>query len=327
MSALVLPLACAVVTWLLLMVLLRSGVAARIALDAPNHRSLHVDATPRVGGLVVLAVALLALTWRIPQLRVLAALAAGLVLVCAWDDRHGLPVVARLCAQLLAAGIACWWLRGAFDWLWLVFTLLVTWAMNLYNFMDGSDGMAGGMAVIGFGALAVAAWFMLPWLALAAACIAASSLGFLLHNFPPARVFMGDAGAVPLGFLAAMLALVGELAKVWPLWFPVLVFSPFVVDASFTLAQRLARGKRPWHAHREHLYQRLARGGWGHLGTALVYYTLMLACAASGLWALGQTAGVQHRTLSAWVLIYGILAAVTLWRYPLTNEALVSEAQ
>ena len=105
------------------------------------------------------------------------------------------------------------------------------------------------------------------------------------------------------------------------------MFSPFVVDASFTLAQRLARGKRPWHAHREHLYQRLARGGWGHLGTALVYYTLMLACAASGLWALGQTAGVQYRTLSAWVVIYGILVSVTLWRYPLTNEALASEAQ
>ena len=89
---------------------------------------------------VMLAVALLALTWRVPQLRVLAALCAGLLVVCAWDDRHGLPVFARLLTQLLAAGLACWWLHGALDWTWLAATLLVTWAMNRLAKLD-SDSM------------------------------------------------------------------------------------------------------------------------------------------------------------------------------------------
>ena len=327
MSALALPLASAVLAWLLLAVLLRTGLAARFALDAPNHRSLHVDPIPRAGGLVVLGVALGLVAWRVPQLRALLALAAGLVVVCAWDDRLGLPVLLRLCVQLAVAGAACWLVRESLDATWLAATLLVTWAMNLYNFMDGSDGMAGGMAVIGFGALAVAAWWVLPWLGIACACIAAAALGFLVHNFPPARVFMGDAGSIPLGFLAAMLGIAGSTAKAWPLWFPVLVFSPFVVDATFTLAHRLLRGKRPWQAHREHLYQRLARGGWGHLRTALLYYALMAACAGSGLWALGRPPATQSSLMMVWSVIYGILVGVILLRYPLRDEALTSEAR
>jgi hypothetical protein len=101
----------------------------------------------------------------------------------------------------------------------------------------------------------------------------------------------------------------------------VLVFSPFIVDATFTLVHRLCRGERPWHAHREHLYQRLVRSGLGHLRTALAYYLLMLACAASGLWALSQSEDTQRFVLGSWAVIYGILVAVTVRRYPLLRES------
>src|SRR5206468_1963410 len=117
----------------------------------------------------------------------------------------------------------------------LVLLVAITWMTNLYNFMDGADGLAGGMAVVGFATLAFA---------LACGAVASASAGFLLHNFPPARVFLGDSGAVPLGFLAAVLGAYGVIDGTWPAWFPMLVFSLFIVDATTTLLRRLARRER-----------------------------------------------------------------------------------
>src|SRR5690606_10611586 len=139
----------------------------------------------------------------------------------------------------------------------------------LYNFMDGSDGLAGGMAVIGFGAGGAAAWLAgdaaLPPGHL---CVAAAAAASLVFNRPPPRTFLGGAGSVPLAFLAAALGSFGWRAGCWPAWFPVLVFAPFVIDATLTLARRIARRERIWQAHRDHYYQRLVRMGWGHRRTA-----------------------------------------------------------
>ena len=109
-------------------------------------------------------------------------------------------------------------------------------------------------------------------LALLSASVAGAAAGFLPHNWAPARVFLGDAGSVPLGFLAGVLGVAGWTAGAWPAWFPLLVFSPFVVDASVTLLRRALRGERVWHAHREHLYQRMVRSGLGHGRTAALWY-------------------------------------------------------
>jgi len=187
----------------------------------------------------------------------------------------------------------------------------VAWITNLYNFMDGSDGLAGGMALIGFGAYAAAAALAghAPLAALSVA-LAAASGAFLLLNFPPARIFLGDAGAVPLGFLAASLGLVGWRDDLWPLWFPLVVFAPFIGDATLTLLRRLARGERVWHAHREHYYQRLVRLGAGHRGAALTGYGLMLACAAAALYARDAAAPVQAGAIGAALLV---LAAAAVW--------------
>jgi UDP-N-acetylmuramyl pentapeptide phosphotransferase/UDP-N-acetylglucosamine-1-phosphate transferase len=177
--------------------------------------------------------------------------------------------------------------------------LFILWMINLYNFMDGMDGFAGGMAVIGFTTLA--------WLGRADAgfaavnlTIAAASAGFLAYNFPPARLFLGDTGSTALGFLAAACSLWGSAAGLFPFWAALWVFSPFIVDATVTLLRRLMRGERVWEAHRSHYYQRLVLLGWGHRRTVLAEYVLMLACAGSAMLA------VHLPTHSAFLLALGV---------------------
>jgi UDP-N-acetylmuramyl pentapeptide phosphotransferase/UDP-N-acetylglucosamine-1-phosphate transferase len=127
---------------------------------------------------------------------------------------------------------------------------------------------------------------------------------------------MGDAGSIPLGFLAGGLGLQGWQAGAWPAWFPVLVFSPFVVDASLTLARRLFRGERVWQAHREHAYQRLVLAGWSHRRLAAYAYALMLAAAACALAARRQGFMVQCGTILAWAALYALLAVAIDRRAP-----------
>jgi UDP-N-acetylmuramyl pentapeptide phosphotransferase/UDP-N-acetylglucosamine-1-phosphate transferase len=116
---------------------------------------------------------------------------------------------------------------------------------------------------------------------------------------------MGDSGSVPLGFLAAAIGLLGWQAGLWPMWFPVLVFSPFIADASVTLLKRYLRGERLSQAHRSHYYQRVLRMGLGHRGTALAAYALMLATAGSALAARAWPDAAVIVLLAAWVAIYG----------------------
>jgi UDP-N-acetylmuramyl pentapeptide phosphotransferase/UDP-N-acetylglucosamine-1-phosphate transferase len=178
--------------------------------------------------------------------------------------------------------------------------------INLYNFMDGMDGFAGGMAVIGFSTLA---WLGRADAGFAAVCltVAAASAGFLIHNFPPAKIFLGDTGSTTLGFLAAACSLWGSKADLFPFWVALLVFSPFIVDATVTLLRRLLRGEKVWEAHRKHYYQRLVLLGWGHRRTVLVEYALMLACAGSAELAIHLSPAGQATLAAGWLLIYGLL--------------------
>jgi UDP-N-acetylmuramyl pentapeptide phosphotransferase/UDP-N-acetylglucosamine-1-phosphate transferase len=142
------------------------------------------------------------------------------------------------------------------------------------------------------------------------ASVAAASLAFLLVNFHPARLFMGDAGSVPLGFLAGALGLLGWRDGVWPLWFPVLAFAPFACDATLTLLKRLARGERVWQAHKDHYYQRLVRMGFGHRGAAWIEYLAMAGCVATALLVRTAQPGAQAAALAAATLI---LIAIAAW--------------
>jgi len=284
----------------------------RMALDRPNERSLHEQPVPRTGGIALLVGAAVSLAFGVASLWLPIVLAAGLAVLSFVDDVRGVHTGMRLAAHLVAAGLLVWYLlypMHPFEMALLA--LAVAWITNLYNFMDGSDGLAGGMALIGFGAYAVAA--MLGGQAALAAlniALAASAGAFLLLNFPPARIFLGDVGSVPLGFLAAALGLAGWRDDIWPLWFPLLVFAPFIGDATLTLLRRLARGERVWHAHREHYYQRLVRMGAGHRGAAFAGYALMLVCALAALYGRGAAPAVQAAAVGAAVIV---LVAVAVW--------------
>jgi UDP-N-acetylmuramyl pentapeptide phosphotransferase/UDP-N-acetylglucosamine-1-phosphate transferase len=299
------------------LILLLLNRREKLPLDRPNERSLHAVPVPRIGGLGIVAGSLVAfvLAGAAP---LIAASMAALAAVSYLDDRSHLPAALRFAMHGIAAAVfVLVTLSDVHPAGQALIVVAIVWMTNLYNFMDGSDGLAGGMAVFGFSAYALAAWLAgdLVFTTVAAG-IAASAAVFLAFNFHPAKVFMGDAGSIPLGFLAAVLGLFGWHAGHWPLWFPVLVFSPFVVDASVTLMRRLLRGEPFWRPHRTHYYQRLVQLGWGHRNTALAEYALMAACGAAALWALGQPPTVQWVALAALSLVYVALTAAVdaAWR-------------
>jgi len=174
------------------------------------------------------------------------------------------------------------------------------------------------MALIGFATCAVAAAASgdgrLIALSLA---LAGGAGGFLLLNFAPARVFLGDGGSVPLGFLAGAIALLGTRAGLWPWWFVPLVFSPFLVDATVTLVARGLAGKRVWQAHREHAYQRLVQAGYTHRNVALGAYGLMLASAAVAMLAeFFNGAGYGAFIAAAWATALSVAVLFVRRRWP-----------
>jgi UDP-GlcNAc:undecaprenyl-phosphate/decaprenyl-phosphate GlcNAc-1-phosphate transferase len=192
----------------------------------------------------------------------------------------------------------------------LLAALAVAWLTNLYNFMDGADGLAGGMTFIGFLFYGTAASLAgTTEFAALSFSVAAAAAAFLVFNFHPARVFLGDAGSVPLGFLAAAFGLLGWLQHSWPWWFPVLVFSAFIVDATVTLARRLVGGERVWEAHRDHYYQRLVQIGWGHRRTAVAEYGLMLISGLLALATLSAPTSTQAVALGATAAAYAGMIA------------------
>jgi UDP-N-acetylmuramyl pentapeptide phosphotransferase/UDP-N-acetylglucosamine-1-phosphate transferase len=302
-----------------------------LILDHPNERSLHSRPTPRTGGVAIVAgvvtgvlILLLVFKVNIPEpAGWLFGLGLAIAMVSFFDDRRHLPAIYRITTHIVAAGLVVYgglvikviklpgiefamagWLAG------IITVLFIVWMTNLYNFMDGMDGFAGGMALIGFGALALfgllAGNDVFAALNLVVACAAA---GFLVFNFPPAKIFMGDTGSSTLGFLAAGMSLWGESAGILPLWISALVFSPFIVDASVTLIRRLLKRERVWLAHKSHYYQRLVQMGWGHRKTVLAEYALMAACAVSAVIAVRATPAIQWGIIVFWVLAYVSLMA------------------
>lgn len=303
-----------VVCWLVLAGLLRRQHA--LPMDHPNARSLHATPTPRIGGLGIVAGVAVAAMWQADAALLPAILGAfALAAVSLADDVRGLPVRVRFLAHFVAAA-GCLFGLGLTGWTLLAGTLAVVWMTNLYNFMDGSNGLAGGMAVIGFATLALlAGWGGASDLAGLCAAIAAAALAFLRFNFPVARLFMGDAGSIPLGFLAAALGVYGVLNRVWDVWVPLLVFSPFIVDASVTLTRRALAGEKIWQAHRSHYYQRVILLGAAHRQLALGAWGLMLLMAvlAGSVWVWPQHA-VEILILSA-ILYASIFIVIDIrWR-------------
>jgi UDP-N-acetylmuramyl pentapeptide phosphotransferase/UDP-N-acetylglucosamine-1-phosphate transferase len=267
-------------------------------LDLPGQRRSHQLPTPRGGGVgivVAMLVCLPGVTWSLratfptPGLLGLSCLALLLVALAGWwDDHRPLPAWPRLAVQLLACALLCVGLQAwSVAWWWL--PLLVVggaWSINLHNFMDGIDGLLAQQAVFVGGGLAALAWAAdLPALALAAACLAASALAFGCFNWPPARIFMGDVGSGSIGLLVfAFSATLWRVDPAW-LWPALILSSAFVADASLTLLTRIWRGRRWYSAHREHLYQWLARrtGSHSRADAAYLGWNLLVAAPLTGL--------------------------------------------
>jgi UDP-GlcNAc:undecaprenyl-phosphate/decaprenyl-phosphate GlcNAc-1-phosphate transferase len=304
------PVLAAMITLFLTNILLTSRAAKKIQ-DIPNARSLHAAPVPRIGGMALI-IGLLAgwatlfnsLTWWI----VLPLLA--LFIVSLLDDMRGLSVRYRLLVHIAAAWLLLYG-SGLFAQHMLSGVLLlfmVVWVINLYNFMDGSDGLAGGMTLFGFVMYGIAAMLGhdVPF-AMLNFSVAAAALSFLYFNFYPARIFMGDAGSIPLGFLVAAMGIWGWQKNLWPVWFPLLVFSPFVLDATVTLVKRGFRREKIWQAHREHYYQHMVQLGFGHRNTAILEYALMASVGACSLIAL------QYPEMaSAILLIWGVIFVLAM---------------
>lgn len=305
----------AAIAWIVIAALRRSRWAQRLV-DRPNERSLHAQPTPRFGGLGVMSGALVVGAVAAPhELLPTLACAALLAILSTFDDVHSLPIEVRLPAHFAAALVAVLALaapEGQADGASIVEALAlivaIVWMTNLFNFMDGSDGLAGGMALVGFGALAIAAGNAHdPGLAAASAGCAGAAGAFLAFNLPPARVFLGDCGAVPLGFLAAAFGAYGWLIGVWPWWFPLLAFSAFIADATVTLARRALRGEPVWRAHRSHAYQRLVLAGWSKRRLFAWSFALMLAAAGSALVALRTSPDMRFGILIGWLILYVLM--------------------
>ncbi len=292
---------------------------SQLVVDRPNERSLHTIAVPRSGGLAIMAATLISWgvinpSWIMPFI----ACAIFLVVLSFMDDVRSLSAGWRCFLHfVVAAAFVAFALPSSPLWMTVVSVVAIVWMTNLFNFMDGADGFAGGMALFGFGAYAVAAWLAGDHiLSVASAVIAAASGAFLIYNFHPARIFMGDGGSIPLGFFAAAIGLYGWESNVWPFWFPVLVFSVFIVDATVTLLRRIFRGERVWQAHRSHYYQRLVQMGWGHRKTALRGYGVMLLAGASGIWLIKQPFSIILIGLGIWIGVFslGMIVIDSMWK-------------
>jgi UDP-N-acetylmuramyl pentapeptide phosphotransferase/UDP-N-acetylglucosamine-1-phosphate transferase len=153
--------------------------------------------------------------------------------------------------------------------------------------MDGSDGLAAGMSVIGFSCYAVLS-IILGDLSFAIfnIIIITACISFLFFNLPPAKIFMGDTGSIPLGFLCGALGIMGWYKLLWPLWFPLIVFSPFIIDSSITLLKRFIKKESLTEAHRSHYYQRAILIGYSHKQVALFSYVVMICVGVLGVLAV-----------------------------------------
>ena len=261
--------------------LLRRYALASNLIDNPNQRSSHTIPTPRGGGLAIVLIFLVLLPFlEIPEAnvdRLIWALfgAGSLVALAGFIDDHGhIPAHWRLCLHCLAAGWALFWLGGlppvaVFDrsidlgWVGNVLGLLyLVWLLNLYNFMDGINGIAGiealtvciaGLAVFALSSDGGLIW-MVPMLLLAA-----SVSGFLIWNFPGAKIFMGDAGSGFIGIVLGIISIQAASTNPELLWVWLILLAAFIVDATVTLVRRIQRGEKFYEAHRSHAYQYAAR--------------------------------------------------------------------
>lgn len=320
-------------TWISVM-LLRHWAPSLGTIDIPNDRSSHSAPTPRGGGLPIVAAVLTGVTalaiWRdvLSPLTLFTWLGAGVIVATiGWmDDRRSLSPRLRLLAHIAAALLTILG-AGAFGevrlpfvgsvvlgWVGVPLTLLwIVGLTNAYNFMDGIDGLAAGQAVVGGIFWTIIGWQtdieLIIW---AGILISSASFGFLLHNWPPAQIFMGDVASGFLGFSFASLGLMANHVPNREPFFGIgaLLLSVFVFDSGYTFLRRVLKRESVFKAHRSHLYQRLIITGLSHSHVTAVYMMLSLLTATAGMLYFGQAPFADYVAVST---VVSMSVLLLLW--------------
>jgi len=296
-------------------------------LDVPNHRSSHSSPVPRGGGVSFAAVTIVAILWlyfrhAISGNLTLALVGSGMALGITGflDDCFETPVWFRLIVQFLAAGWTMWWLggvvplhsiSGSIEWRWGVQAIAIcglVWFINLFNFMDGIDGLAGmeAVAVCGLGAILLVlrvpgGYEQCAWV------LASATGGFLIWNLPPAKLFMGDTGSGFLGVVLGILVLFSAKSQPIFFWAWLILFSSFIVDATVTLLRRLISGSHWSKGHRSHAYQHAAQ----RLGSHAKVTWAVLGINVFWLFPLAWVA-VGHPSIAPFLALIAIIPLVFL---------------
>jgi Fuc2NAc and GlcNAc transferase len=317
---------CALASWLFTNLVRRYALANGV-LDIPNARSSHRVPTPRGGGVgiiipVVVVLFALPLTGFPWSLSSAAALVVALVAVVGWvDDHRSLSVRVRLIGHLVAGVIVAVVASGAgvrpfhpaipamLAAAWWVFWTVS--AINVVNFIDGIDGIIGLQAFV-YGLFAVAAvGLQASPAAVLALALAGAALGFLLLNWSPARIFMGDVGSGSLGVIFVVLGVLTMREAGWSIVHAFLPLMPIFADEVLTMSRRIARGESLSEPHRTHVYQRLVQAGWGHGPVAALYGLLAATC---GAWALIERSGTPVFWIGAGIALVATFALLGLLR-------------
>jgi UDP-N-acetylmuramyl pentapeptide phosphotransferase/UDP-N-acetylglucosamine-1-phosphate transferase len=301
-------------------------------LDHPGERQSHTVVTPRGGGVglvaALLIVSLLVSAGNSYGFWVQCIVPAVVVLAITgwWDDHASLGVGFRFFIQLAVSFYLLWcatnagWMQGVIPM--IMSGLFMIWMTNLYNFMDGSNGMAGLQGV--FAASVLAVLFHLSGddpFSLFALLLAACCVGFLPWNLGRARVFMGDVGSLALGFLFAAFMLYGTGTGAFDYPVALMVMLLFLTDATLTLMLRVIRGERWYNAHRQHLYQRLIAHGWTHARVAMVYQAINLTLVLPGIVIAVNFPALAWATALALTLIF-----VLGWYFSISRLGVLAQA-
>lgn len=308
----------------------------RRLLDIPNERSLHAAPVPKGGGLAIVTTVLVGYTAAMsivsdlpPRLPAYIFSVLIVVGVSAIDDLFCLPVKWRLTVHIIAATLFVYAagfvnrlelpVIGNLDlgWLWMPLTVLwIAWVTNAYNFMDGIDGIAAGQAIVAGTGWCILGWLNdQPLLGFLGFAVANANLGFLGHNWPPARIFMGDVGSAFLGFTFAALPVIGFQYNPGLLMPGILLLWPFLFDTTFTLFRRLFRKENILVAHSSHLYQRLVHIGFEHRFVTLLYIGLaVIGSILTFCWIMGS----ELVRLLVGLALFGL--CVALWLFVVVCE-------
>jgi UDP-GlcNAc:undecaprenyl-phosphate/decaprenyl-phosphate GlcNAc-1-phosphate transferase len=296
------------------------------AVDKPNHRKVHARIMPRMGGLAIYAAFVLGYVLLRPESEYAAAIMIGatiIVLTGLLDDFLEITAKAKMAGQLLAAGIVVFYggldidfinlpFGGTIDFGYLSIPLTILWIIgitNAINLIDGLDGLAAGVSTIALITLAVMAGFMDNFFVVAvAAILAASCAGFLVFNFHPAKIFMGDTGSLFLGFMISVLALTGfKNVTVISLVIPIIILGVPISDTFFAIVRRI-RMKQPISApDKSHLHHCLLRAGFSHRQTVLIIYSF------AALFGLAAILFSQATVWGAFLIIGIMLLAIELF--------------